>query len=180
MNWRCISTPTVTKPQGFSWLGLSKINKKKRLWDSRTLFCIHFCLHFIVMFWKVMKFIFQISLLGWNIQFHYLICIWIPTCESISLMAYQSSSLVSHFPGAWGAGPPPQDSPEGFSKTLVSTNWLLSVVNLSFLWLSLVAFQLWRVLEQLAPEFFLIFFFKTGDLSMVQLTQKMQKSDKKW
>ena len=45
--------------------------------------------------------------------------------------------------------------------------------------LSLVAFQLWRVLEQLAPELFLNYFFKTGDLSMVQLTQKMQKSSKK-
>ncbi len=42
-----------------------------------------------------MKFIFQISLLGWTIQFHYLICIRIPNWESISLMAYQSSSLVS-------------------------------------------------------------------------------------
>ena len=63
------------------------------------------------MFWKVLKFIFQIYLLGWTIQFHYLICIWIPACESISLMTYQSSSLVSHYPGAWGAGPPPQDSP---------------------------------------------------------------------
>ena len=45
--------------------------------------------------------------------------------------------------------------------------------------LSLVAFQLWRVLEQLAPGIFLNFFFKTGDLSMVQLTQKNQKSEKK-
>ena len=44
--------------------------------------------------------------------------------------------------------------------------------------LSLVAFQLWRVLEQLAPEFFLSYFFKTGDLSMVQLTKKMQKIQK--
>ena len=46
--------------------------------------------------------------------------------------------------------------------------------------LSLVAFQLWGVLEQLAPEFFLNYFFKTGDLSMVQLTQNMQKISKKW
>ena len=45
--------------------------------------------------------------------------------------------------------------------------------------LSLVAFQLWGVLEQLAPEIFLNYFFKTGDLSMVQLTQKMLKSSKK-
>ena len=45
--------------------------------------------------------------------------------------------------------------------------------------LSLVAFQLWGVLEQLAPEFFLNYFFKTGDLSMVQLTQNMQKISKK-
>ena len=43
------------------------------------------------MFWKVMKFIFQISLLGWTIQFQYLICIWMPACESISFMANQSS-----------------------------------------------------------------------------------------
>ena len=35
--------------------------------------------------------------------------------------------------------------------------------------LSLVAFQLWRVLKQLAPEI-LNYLFKTGDLSMVQLT----------
>ena len=48
------------------------------------------------------------------------------------------------------------------------------------LWLSLVAFQLWGVLEQLAPEIFLNYFFKTGDLSMVQLTQNMQKISKKW
>ena len=45
--------------------------------------------------------------------------------------------------------------------------------------LSLVVFQLWRVLEQLAPEIFLIFFFKTCDLSMVQLTQKIKKISKK-
>ena len=45
--------------------------------------------------------------------------------------------------------------------------------------LSLVAFQLWGVLEQLAPEIFLNYFFKTGDLSMVQLTQKIQKISKK-
>ena len=45
--------------------------------------------------------------------------------------------------------------------------------------LSLVAFQLWGVLEQLAPEIFLNYFFKTGDLSMVQLTQNMQKISKK-
>ena len=45
--------------------------------------------------------------------------------------------------------------------------------------LSLVEFQLWRVLEQPAPEFFLNNFFKTGDLSMVQLTQNMQKNSKK-
>ena len=44
--------------------------------------------------------------------------------------------------------------------------------------LSLVAFQLWGVLEQLAPEIFLNNFFKTGDLSMVQLTQKIQKISK--
>ena len=41
-----------------------------------------------------------------------------------------------------------------------------------------VAFQLWRVLEQLAPEIFLNFFFKTGDLFMVHLTQKIQKREK--
>ena len=52
-----------------------------------------------------------------------------------------------------------------------------SVCN--YIRLSLVAFQLWRVLEQLAPEIILNFFFKTGDLSMVQLTQKIQKSEKK-
>ena len=50
---------------------------------------------------------------------------------------------------------------------------------ISRLRLSLVAFQLWGVLEQLAPEIFLNYFFKTGDLSMVQLTQNMQKNSKK-
>ena len=48
------------------------------------------------------------------------------------------------------------------------------------IWLSLVAFQLWGALEQLVPEIFLNYFFKTGDLSMVQLTQNMQKNSKKW
>ena len=47
-----------------------------------------------------------------------------------------------------------------------------------YIWLSLVAFQLWGVLEQLAPEIFLNYFFKTGDLSMVQLTQKNSKNFK--
>ena len=46
--------------------------------------------------------------------------------------------------------------------------------------LSLVAFQLWRVLEQLVPEIVLNYFFKTGDRSMVPLTQKMQKNSKRW
>ena len=45
--------------------------------------------------------------------------------------------------------------------------------------LSLVAFQLWRVLEQLVPEIVLNYFFKTGDRSMVPLTQKMQKNSKR-
>ena len=92
--------------------GTPKTLRLPRLRDFRTLlvytFGIHFCFHFIVMFLKVMKFIFQISLLGWTIQFHYLSCIWMPACESISFMAYQSSPLVSHHPGAWGAGPTPQ------------------------------------------------------------------------
>ena len=41
--------------------------------------------------------------------------------------------------------------------------------------LSLVAFQLWRVQELVAPEIVLNYFFKIGDLSMVQLIQKMQQ-----
>ena len=55
-----------------------------------------------------------------------------------------------------------------------------SVICRAYLWLSLVAFQLWRVLEQLVPEIVLNYFFKTGDRSMVPLTQKMQKSSKRW
>ena len=57
---------------------------------------------------------------------------------------------------------------------------LPSLSYITIIGLSLVAFQLWGVLEQLAPEIFLNYFFKTGDLSMVQLTQNMQKISKKW
>ena len=51
-----------------------------RLWDIWRPFLFSlYC--YQDMFWKVMKFIFQISLLRWTIQFHYLIFIWMPACE---------------------------------------------------------------------------------------------------
>ena len=99
------------KTLGLPRLRDSQNSDTSRLPNSICIFGIHFCFSLYCyqdMFWKVMKFIFQISLLGWTIQFHYLICIWMPACESISFMAYQSSSLVSHHPGAWGVGPPPR------------------------------------------------------------------------
>ena len=70
-----------------------------------------------------------------------------------------------------------ESSPLWKLKAQAST---VQMPDLTALRLSLVAFQLWRVLEQLAPEIFLNYFFKTGDISMVQLTQKMQKNSKKW
>ena len=60
-------------------------------------------------------------------------------------------------------------------KLANSTSWPSS----NGIRLSLVAFQLWRVLEQLVPEIVLNYFFKTGDRSMVPLTQKMQKNSKR-
>ena len=91
----------------------SGTSKTPRLQDFRILF-VYLVFIFVFTFFVTrscfgrLKLIFQISLLGWTIQFQYLICIWMPACESsIPSPSYQSSSMVSHYPGAWGVGPPP-------------------------------------------------------------------------
>ena len=88
-------------------------------------------------------------------------------------------------PGCWSFVQVPAGSVKSLAEVAAGLNlqvkdcdWIQYLI--SMIWLSLVAFQLWRVLEQLAPEIFLNYFFKTGDLSMVQLTQNMQKNSKKW
>ena len=64
----------------------------------------------------------------------------------------------------------------GLNLQVNDCDWIQYLI--SMIWLSLVAFQLWRVLEQLAPDIFLNYFFKRGDLSMVQTSGHGDPCDK--